>query len=212
MSSKTSLSSAAIIERRQEMAERLKQVQAARAELALLCLEGDATARKKNSDFAEKERQYIEALSQFESALITARAREDAARREREAGAARARAAVARQNLHLFRQHGADMDVAARALAESFARFEKEAAELTRSGGPSIPLIRTASRRALASTLIFTGLDIGHLAPSERHSFAELIDSWSRGIEGWCARAEQEKCRRGKGRVNAPDSLRYPNH
>jgi hypothetical protein len=39
---------------------------------------------------------------------------------------------------------------------------------------------------------MFTGLDVGHLAPSERHSFADLIGSWSRGIEAWCDRTERE--------------------
>jgi hypothetical protein len=179
--------------RRAEMATRLDGVQAARRDLALSIVEGDADAGARDVKLGEKQKQYETALQQFDDALAAARVREAAARREAEAAAARAKASDIRQRLQFFRQHGADLDLAARTLVESYAKFEAEVLEMARMGvGPSPALVRTNCRRGLEAALMPTTLKVSHLGPTERHSFADLVKGWASGIEAQARQLERD--------------------
>ena len=94
MSSKQqTLSVAEIEQRRAEMVKRLAGVQEGRRGLALALVEGDGAAKAKDASLAEKQAQYETAIQQFDDALVAAKARDAQAQREKDAVAAREKAA-----------------------------------------------------------------------------------------------------------------------
>jgi hypothetical protein len=188
MSSKTSLSSAAIIERRQDIATRLAKVQSARCELALPALEGDADAKRKDEKHAELERQYREALTQFDAALEAAKAREEAARREAKADAKRAKALAVQNRIENLQARGANLDLSAKTFVASLNAFEADILELSRLGveRPSRAVVANGLKRATETLLMsIPSLKLSHLAPHERCDFAGLTGGYVTQIEAW---------------------------
>jgi hypothetical protein len=60
--------------------------------------------------------------------------------------------------------------------------------ELNRLGaGPNINLVEVSCKCALIAASMGSGLQLEHLAPGERHSFAELAERWAYNVEGFAA-------------------------
>jgi hypothetical protein len=176
-----------------EMKSRLETTVARRRALALPLLEGCDDAKKRDSELAKKQGEYETACRLLNDGLAAAKVRSAAARREAEAAAARGKASDIRQRLQFFKQHGADLDLAAKALVDSYTKFEAEVLELARMGvGPSPALVRTNCRRALEAALMPTPLKVSHLAPTERHSFADLVKGWAVGVEAQARHLERD--------------------
>lgn len=158
-----------------------------RAKIAYAAHTGDRSAERRLREI------HAESASSFSEKEALTAAIDEAKRRV--AGAELDRVAAeeavkARQVLGLldaFREHGAALDEAARSVVGAYNEFRDQARAIRGLGvgSPSEQILRVASRRALVSGLIGTDLEVEMLAPRERHSFSELIQQWSAGIEGW---------------------------
>jgi site-specific recombinase XerD len=99
----------------------------------------------------------------------------------------RARSALAL--LAGFREHGVKLDEAARYLIDTYVGFEDFCRDIRAVGAANLTeqAMRVNCRRALSSALMNTDLQQEIIPPLQRHSFAELVEQWARGIEIWAA-------------------------
>jgi hypothetical protein len=89
-----------------------------------------------------------------------------------------------------IRGHGERIDALWR---QSIAEYAELQTKLTESvqlgvGRPSLQQIRVACQRALISAFIGSPLQFQVIAPTERHSVSDLVDSWARAAETWAGR------------------------
>jgi hypothetical protein len=188
MKEQQQLTVATLEARRNELSQQYDAAKRDRAVIALAVIEGDPQAAKRDQKLVAEALRLVDEIELTDAALVAAREREREAAAKRKAAADHDKAREVLARLEIFRQRGAEIDAAARQLAESYVEFEAQVAELSRSGiGPSIELIRVHCQRALATALIHTRLQLRHLPPNERHTFAELVQRWGRAIEAWAA-------------------------
>jgi hypothetical protein len=109
--------------------------------------------------------------------------------------------------LPILEEHGKILDNAAAQVLASYTSLQNTARTLrtlTNTGADDAGIqrdrcvvtdqhLRVACKRALIAALIGTDLQVEALAPSERHSFAQLCDSWTEGAANWARRRLPEE-------------------
>jgi hypothetical protein len=80
-----------------------------------------------------------------------------------------------------LRERANELDAAARVLVGAYAKFRNEAASL---GLPRLraEILNSSCRRALTGHLSGTGLALELIAPSQRRTFADIVNAWTAGI------------------------------
>lgn len=153
---------------------------------------GDAGARKRLTEInlematiSSEIASFIEAIG--EGKVQLANAQEVAAREK-----LKQQGFEVQQRMKEFRKHGRELDRMVTQLVERYQQFEAEIRGITTDFGiarPDPSLVRIGCKRALIAALMATPLELQHLAPSERHTFSQLIGGWAASIEGWASRA-----------------------
>jgi hypothetical protein len=157
-----------------------------RTSLAYDALTGDAKAKKRldgiNADLAVIDQEIAsvqaaiaEAGRRVAEAEAQARAEVDAEKRKR--------ALVIADKIT---EHAKQLDDHAALFFGLYAAFRLDMIELHRLGAaPNINVIDAVCLRALETASMGTRLQLRHLAPGDRVSFAELANSWKQNTEAW---------------------------
>ena len=89
-----------------------------------------------------------------------------------------------------IRGHGERIDALWRQSIAEYAELQTKLTEIVQLGvgRPSLQQIRVACQRALISAFIGSPLQFQIIAPTERHSVSDLVDSWARAAETWAGR------------------------
>jgi hypothetical protein len=89
-----------------------------------------------------------------------------------------------------IRGHGERIDALWRQSIAEYAELQTKLTEIVELGvgRPSLQQIRVACQRALISAFIGSPLQFQIIAPTERHSVSDLVDSWARAAETWAGR------------------------
>jgi hypothetical protein len=89
-----------------------------------------------------------------------------------------------------IRGHGERIDALWRQSIDEYAELQTKLTEIVQLGvgRPSLQQIRVACQRALISAFIGSPLQFQVIAPTERHSISDLVDSWARAAETWAGR------------------------
>jgi hypothetical protein len=156
---------------------------------------GDAKARKRLDEINFEDAVCCRDVASLAVAVAEGQQRQAEARQAAAIDAQHARANEVLKCLAGIRGHGVDLDKLACKLVNSVAEFRREILDLRKLGidRPDIVTIDTNFRRALRSALMATPMQIDHLAPHQRTSFAALVDRWAEGIERWAKQQLEQR-------------------
>jgi hypothetical protein len=92
-----------------------------------------------------------------------------------------------------IRSHAERIDELWRESLDQYGDLQTKFTEIVRLGvgRPSLHQLRVACQRALISAFIGSPLQIQIIAPNERHSVLDLINSWAAAAEAWTRRDVQ---------------------
>jgi hypothetical protein len=157
-----------------------------RTEIAYAALTGDAKAAKRlekihadlaviDSEIASVQAAIQEAGRRVAEAEAEARAEVDAEKRKRAL-------VVAEQ----ITKHAKQLDDHAAIFFGMYAAFRLDMIELNRLGAaPNINIVDAVCLRAFEASSMGTRLQLRHLPPGDRVTFAELANSWKQNAEAW---------------------------
>jgi hypothetical protein len=148
---------------------------------------GDAAARAKLDELNGAGAVLTGEIASLAEAIDEARGRVSEARRTDALAAERDVARDVRKKAAAFRRHGAELDRLAARLVVQYDALKAEAGAIRDIGVPlpGLMLINAGACRALQAALMNTGLDIERIAPSQRHTFTELVGGWVESAERW---------------------------
>jgi hypothetical protein len=89
-----------------------------------------------------------------------------------------------------IRGHGERIDALWRNSIEEYDALQAKLQEIVQLGvgRPSLHQIRIASQRSLIAAFIGSPLQFQVLAPNERHTMADLVNSWANGAKTWAGK------------------------
>jgi len=149
---------------------------------------GDTKARKRLGEINESLVSLEQDRAAMQSAITEAERRCTAAQASVKTAAEKAGAEKALDLAKTLRDHGKAIDKAAHAMFAHTAELRLALIELSKLGGPNIYLADSALKRALITASMGSKLQLMHLAPTDRHSFAELTDRWAQGVTAFAER------------------------
>jgi hypothetical protein len=179
-----------LISERAAFDQRAADLAAERERISFSAFRGDLPAKRRLSQIHNEVAKQTSEVASIDAAILEAIRRVADAEADQHAAQEADRAREALSLLSDFREHGARLDDAVKALIGSYEHFKSCARSLRALGASPVSeqLQRVAMRRALIAGLISTDMQVEHLAPNERHSFSELCAAWASSIEGWAAR------------------------
>jgi hypothetical protein len=216
------------ITKRADHEKKLQKLGQERAALSYDAHRGDPKSRKRLDDLHLTAAKMDSEFLSLDAAVSEAQSRV----KDAEAAVTKAQAAAkAQQILGLLpdlREHGKLLDRALLELIDNYEKFQNTARTIraltnpgtdaagmplsTEKAVPSEALMRVGCKRALIAGLCHTDLEVERLAPSDRHTFAEIVDGWSESIRHWARRRLPENIlNRGVPR-NAPCNSQTQNH
>jgi hypothetical protein len=149
----------------------------------------DAKAQRRLADVRKRLAALRDDEAELDAAIHTAGARvafaEEALRDAVDAQKARG----ALSHLHDLKAGGTRLDACVDALLREYALFQHtcRAIRSLGAGFPGEGLMRVALRRALASRLAATDLELDSVNPQQLYGFEALVDIWATGVTKWAA-------------------------
>jgi hypothetical protein len=185
------MSKRSVNELREELAQLCDDFCAVEKQIAAADLKIEALAlpATRGDKVAEKSLSGVEgskvAAQNHRQRLIAAKTAVDAELAEANAAeqleAERVRVCDMAERVHRLHERADELDAAARVLVGAYAKFRNEAASL---GLPRLraEIVNNACRRALTGHLSGTGLALELIAPSQRRTFANIVNAWTVGL------------------------------
>jgi hypothetical protein len=183
---------AQIITKCGEHERKLADIGRLRAELSYDAHRGDPKSRKALDQLHLQAAKAESEGQSFESAISEAQHRVQLAEQSLAKAQASGNAQRALDRLRGFQRMASCFDetIATMLHAHSALLAEARAIRQLGCGNPTEIVVRNSLRRALLSALVGSHLQTELVPPPERHTASQLVERWSRGVEGWAGRFE----------------------
>jgi len=148
---------------------------------------GDEAAKRALEKLSRKKAEQTAEIESLAIALKEAGRRVAAAEHEAALAAERELAHAVLNHLAEFKRAGKAVDEALATAVSEYAKARKCLVEMNALGctSPTITQLRSLGNRAAMTALMGSDLQIEHLAPRERVTLAEIVNTWSARVEHW---------------------------